>query len=156
MDRTFLLSEFCRALLGAAKFDLAQVYLRGSPGSPGLPPESAEQLVMRAAQEIFYSAPGVDTAEGQREVRRARECLALLVAESPLARAEIDLIKAISETLPALGVAVVPLEVKQVPDRMEFVHRALAAAAGGGGGGPDNKAMLELARQLGLTTPAEQ
>lgn len=54
--------EFCRGLLKAGKFSLARNYLKGT-SSVALASEKAENLVIQAAREYFFSASSLSCPE---------------------------------------------------------------------------------------------
>lgn len=62
LDLEFILVEFCRGLLKAGKFSLARSYLKGT-SSVALAPEKAENLVIQAAREYFFSASSLACSE---------------------------------------------------------------------------------------------
>lgn len=62
LDAEYMLVEFCRGLLKAGKFSLARNYLKGT-GSVALAPEKAENLVIQAAREYFFSASSLASSE---------------------------------------------------------------------------------------------
>ena len=62
LDPEYMLMEFCRGLLKAGKFSLARNYLRGT-SSVALASDKAENLVIQAAREYFFSAPSLACPE---------------------------------------------------------------------------------------------
>lgn len=62
LDLEFVLIEFCRGLLKAGKFSLARNYLKGT-SSVALATDKAENLVIQAAREYFFSAPTLTSPE---------------------------------------------------------------------------------------------
>lgn len=62
LDLEYMLVEFCRGLLKAGKFSLARNYLKGT-GSTTLTTEKAENLVIQAAREYFFSASSLSSNE---------------------------------------------------------------------------------------------
>lgn len=62
IDLEYVLIEFCRGLLKAGKFSLARSYLRGA-GSVSLATDKAENLVIQAAREYFFSASSLACSE---------------------------------------------------------------------------------------------
>lgn len=62
LDSEFMLMEFCRGLLKAGKFSLARNYLKGT-SSVALVLDKAENLVIQAAREYFYSASSLACSE---------------------------------------------------------------------------------------------
>lgn len=62
LDLEYLLMEFCRGLLKAGKFSLAKNYLKGT-GSVALATDKAENLVIQAAREYFFSASSLACSE---------------------------------------------------------------------------------------------
>ena len=62
LDLEYMLVEFCRGLLKAGKFSLARNYLKGT-SSVSLSAEKAENLVIQAAREYFFSASSLNGPE---------------------------------------------------------------------------------------------
>lgn len=62
LDKEYMLIEFCRGLLKSGKFSLAWSYLRGCD-SINLEAEKAENLVVQAAREYFFSASSLSCPE---------------------------------------------------------------------------------------------
>ena len=62
LDPEYILTEFCRGLLKAGKFSLARNYLKGT-SSVALASEKAENLVIQAAREYFFSASSLSCSE---------------------------------------------------------------------------------------------
>lgn len=62
LDPEYMLMEFCRGLLKAGKFSLARNYLKGT-GSVALSSDKAENLVVQAAREYFFSASSLNSPE---------------------------------------------------------------------------------------------
>lgn len=62
LDSEYMLMEFCRGLLKAGKFSLARNYLKGTH-SVTLASEKAENLVIQAAREYFFSASSLSCPE---------------------------------------------------------------------------------------------
>lgn len=62
LDLEYMLTEFCRGLLKAGKFALARNYLKGT-GSISLAPEKAENLVIQASREYFFSASSLSCTD---------------------------------------------------------------------------------------------
>lgn len=62
LDIEYMLIEFCRGLLKAGKFSLARNYLKGT-GNISLATEKAENLVVQAAREYFFSASSLSCSE---------------------------------------------------------------------------------------------
>lgn len=62
LDLEYMLMEFCRGLLKAGKFSLARNYLKGT-SSVALSSEKAENLVIQAAREYFFSASSLTCPE---------------------------------------------------------------------------------------------
>lgn len=62
LDLEYMLVEFCRGLLKAGKFSLARNYLKGT-STVALAPEKAENLVIQAAREYFFSASSLACSE---------------------------------------------------------------------------------------------
>lgn len=66
LDLEYMLMEFCRGLLKAGKFSLARNYLKGT-SSVALASEKAENLVIQAAREYFFSASSLSCTEVSRK-----------------------------------------------------------------------------------------
>ena len=64
-SRRDLLVELCKALLAAGEWKLARSYLTGT-GSTPIPPAQAEEIVISAARDHFYSASSLDATEIQQ------------------------------------------------------------------------------------------
>lgn len=62
LDLEYILIEFIRGLLKAGKFSLARNYLKGT-ASVSLAPGKAENLVIQAAREYFFSASSLSCSE---------------------------------------------------------------------------------------------
>lgn len=62
LDTEYVLMEFCRGLLKAGKFSLARNYLKGT-STITLATEKAENLVIQAAREYFFSASSLASTE---------------------------------------------------------------------------------------------
>lgn len=62
LNLEFVLVEFCRGLLKAGKFSLARNYLKGT-SSVALATDKAENIVIQAAREYFFSAPTLTSPE---------------------------------------------------------------------------------------------
>ncbi|KAL3677465.1 hypothetical protein R1sor_027413 [Riccia sorocarpa] len=147
LDKETLLLEFCQGLLRAGKFNLAKNYLKGT-GTIGLHIDKAEKLVLRIAREYFYSAPSLDSSS----IEKAIECLNLLPPSQTL-RAELNIVEAVTERLPALGVTLLPLEFRQLKDKMEAVKMAISSEPEAYSNVPE---IMDLASLLGLTSADEQ
>ena len=61
-SRQDLMAELCRALLASGNWKLAKSYLTGT-GSTPLPQNVAEDIVISAARDYFYSASSLDALE---------------------------------------------------------------------------------------------
>ncbi|GBG89067.1 hypothetical protein CBR_g48777 [Chara braunii] len=121
VNQESLLLEFCRGMLRAGKFSLAKNYVRGTSAT-SLPLGDAEKLIIDISHEYFRNSSSMEDAD----VAKARQCLQLLSQDSELVKSELDLINAVSIKLPEMGVKLLPYEVREVSDRMELVHLALA------------------------------
>lgn len=62
LDAEYMLIEFCKGLLKAGKFSLARNYLKGT-STVALAPEKAENLIIQAAREYFFSASTLTSTE---------------------------------------------------------------------------------------------
>ncbi|XP_031381223.1 MAG2-interacting protein 2 isoform X1 [Punica granatum] len=124
LDMEYMLMEFCRGLLKAGKFSLARNYLKGI-GSAALAPEKAENLVIQAAREYFFSASSLASSE----IWKAKECLNLFPGSSSI-KAEADIIDALTVKLPRLGVTLLPVQFRQIKDPMEIIKMAITSQPG--------------------------
>ncbi|XP_027353280.1 MAG2-interacting protein 2 isoform X1 [Abrus precatorius] len=119
LDPEYILTEFCRGLLKAGKFSLARNYLKGT-SSVALASEKAENLVIQAAREYFFSASSLSCSE----IWKARECLNLYPSSGNV-KAEADIIDALTVELPNLGLNILPMQFRQIKDPMEIVKMAI-------------------------------
>ncbi|GAV82820.1 Sec39 domain-containing protein [Cephalotus follicularis] len=124
LDLEYMLIEFCRGLLKAGKFSLARNYLRGA-SSVTLASEKAENLVIQAAREYFFSASSLACSE----IWKAKECLKLF-PNSRSIKTEADIIDALTVKLPKLGVSLLPMQFRQIKDPMEIIKMAITSQAG--------------------------
>lgn len=56
------MAELCKALLAVGNWKLARSYLTGT-GSTPVPTQLAEEIVILAARDFFYSASSLDSEE---------------------------------------------------------------------------------------------
>lgn len=124
LDSEFMLVEFIRGLLKAGKFSLARNYLGGT-SAVSLSIEKAENLVVQAAREYFFSASTLSC----NEIWKARECLNLL-PNSISVQAETDIIDALTVRLPYLGVTILPVQFRQIKDPMEIIRMVITSQTG--------------------------
>nr|KYP50625.1 Neuroblastoma-amplified sequence [Cajanus cajan] len=124
LDPEYNLTEFCRGLLKAGKFSLARNYLKGT-SSVALASEKAENLVIQAAREYFFSASSLSCSE----IWKARECLKLYPTSGNV-KAEEDIIDALTVKLPNLGVNILPMQFRQIKDPMEIIKIAITNQSG--------------------------
>uniref|UniRef100_A0A7N0ZST8 Sec39 domain-containing protein n=1 Tax=Kalanchoe fedtschenkoi TaxID=63787 RepID=A0A7N0ZST8_KALFE len=141
LDLEYMLIEFCRGLLKAGKFALARNYLKGT-STFALPFEKAENIVIQAAREYFFSASSLACSE----IWKAKECLNLLPSSKSV-KAEADVIDALTLRLPKLGVTILPVQFKQVKDPMEIIKLAITSQAGAY---LHVDELIEIAKLLGL------
>ncbi|KAL5805206.1 hypothetical protein ACOSQ3_032006 [Xanthoceras sorbifolium] len=146
LDLEYMLMEFCRGLLKAGKFSLARNYLKGT-GSVALAPEKAENLVIQAAREYFFSASSLSCLE----IWKAKECLNILPSSRNV-KAEADMIDAITVNLVNLGVTILPMQFRQIKDPMEVIKMAITNQ---GGAYLHVDELLEVAKLLGLSSPED-
>ncbi|KAL9459753.1 hypothetical protein AB3S75_003035 [Citrus x aurantiifolia] len=146
LDLEYMLTEFCRGLLKAGKFSLAWNYLKGT-SSVALAPDKAENLVIQAAREYFFSASSLSCAE----IWKAKECLNLLPSSRNV-RAEADIIDAITVKLVNLGVTLLPMQFRQIKDPMEVIKMAITSP---GGAYVHVDELIEVAKLLGLSSPED-
>ncbi|KAE8723929.1 MAG2-interacting protein 2 [Hibiscus syriacus] len=143
LDLEYLLTEFCRGLLKAGKFSLARSYLRGT-SSASLATEKAENLVIQAAREYFFSASSLSCSE----IWKAKECLNLFPSSRNV-KAEADIIDALTVKLPYLGVTLLPVQFRQIKDPMEIIKMAVSSQAGAY---LHVDELIEVAKLLGLNS----
>lgn len=146
LDSEYMLAEFVRGLLKAGKFSLARNYLGGT-SSVSLSKEKAENLVIQAAREYFFSA---STLSGN-EIWKARECLNLL-PNSKNVQAETDIIDALTVRLPYLGVTILPVQFRQVKDPMEIIRMVITSQTGAY---LHFEEIVDVAKLLGLRSEEE-
>ncbi|MCO5576948.1 hypothetical protein L7F22_030769 [Adiantum nelumboides] len=142
LNRQFLFMEYCSSLLKAGKFTLAKSQLKAL-GNILLSPEKVEMVIIQVSRDYLFSASTLDSLE----IEKARLCLSL-VPESKNIASELDYIETVTKRLPALGVSMLPLQVKQTRDPMEIVKRALISSSAEGELQVDD--VLDIARSLGL------
>ncbi|GMJ00509.1 MAG2-interacting protein 2 [Hibiscus trionum] len=143
LDLEYLLTEFCRGLLKAGKFSLARSYLRGT-SSAYLATEKAENLVIQAAREYFFSASSLSCSE----IWKAKECLNLFPSSKNV-KAEADIIDALTVKLPYLGVTLLPVQFRQIKDPLEIIKMAVSNQAGAY---LHVDELIEVAKLLGLNS----
>ncbi|KAM3381754.1 MAG2-interacting protein 2 [Capsicum galapagoense] len=143
IDLEYVLMEFCRGLLKAGKFSLARNYLKGV-GSVSLANDKAENLVIQAAREYFFSASSLSSSE----IWKAKECLNIFPTSRNV-RAEADIIDAVTVRLPNLGVTLLPMQFRQIKDPMEIVKLVVTSQ---GGAYLNVDEIIELAKLLGLSS----
>ncbi|PSS32975.1 MAG2-interacting protein [Actinidia chinensis var. chinensis] len=143
LDQEYMLMEFCRGLLKAGKFSLARNYLRGT-ASVALATDKAENLVIQAAREYFFSASSLTCSE----VWKARECLNLFPGSRNV-RAEADIVDALTVKLPNLGVNILPVQFRQIKDPMEIIKLAITSQVGAYLSVDE---LIEIAKLLGLSS----
>ncbi|XP_062204468.1 MAG2-interacting protein 2-like isoform X2 [Phragmites australis] len=146
LDSEYMLTEFIRGLLKAGKSSLARNYLGGT-SAVSLSTEKAENLVIQAAREYFFSA---STLSGN-EVWKARECLNLL-PNSKNVQAETDIIDALTVRLPYLGVTILPVQFRQVKDPMEIIRMVITSQTGAY---LHFEEIIDVAKLLGLSSGEE-
>ncbi|XP_062202645.1 MAG2-interacting protein 2-like [Phragmites australis] len=146
LDSEYMLAEFIRGLLKAGKFSLARNYLGGT-SAVSLSTEKAENLVVQAAREYFFSA---STLSGN-EIWKARECLNLL-PNSKNVQAETDIIDALSVRLPYLGVTILPVQFRQVKNPMEIIRMVITSQTGAY---LHFEEIIDVAKLLGLKSEEE-
>ncbi|KAM7274316.1 hypothetical protein ACFE04_028980 [Oxalis oulophora] len=143
LELEYLLMEFCRGLLKAGKFSLARNYLKGT-SSVALPSEKAENLVIQAAREYFFSASSLSCSE----IWKAKECLNLFPSSRNV-KAEADIIEALTFKLPNLGVTLLPMQFRQIKDPMEIIKKAITSQPGAY---LHVDELIEVAKLLGLSS----
>uniref|UniRef100_K3Z324 Sec39 domain-containing protein n=1 Tax=Setaria italica TaxID=4555 RepID=K3Z324_SETIT len=146
LDSEYMLAEFIRGLLKAGKFSLARNYLGGT-SAVSLSTEKAENLVIQAAREYFFSA---STLSGN-EIWKARECLNLL-PNSKNVQAETDIIDALTVRLPYLGVTILPVQFRQIKDPMEIIRMVITSQTGAY---LHFEEIIDVAKLLGLRSEEE-
>ncbi|XP_011075933.1 MAG2-interacting protein 2 isoform X2 [Sesamum indicum] len=143
LDLEYMLIEFCRGLLKAGKFSLARNYLKGT-SSVALTTDKAENLVIQAAREYFFSAPTLACPE----IWKAKECLNIFPSSRNV-RVEADIIDAITVRLPNLGVNLLPMAFRQIKDPMEIIKLAITSQSGAY---LNVEELIEIAKLLGLSS----
>ncbi|KAL9163068.1 hypothetical protein ABFS82_06G017900 [Erythranthe guttata] len=143
LDLEYLLIEFCRGLLKAGKFSLARNYLKGT-SSVALATDKAENLVIQAAREYFFSAPTLACSE----IWKAKECLNIFPSSRNV-RVEADIIDAVTVRLPNLGVNLLPMAFRQIKDPMEIIKLAVTSQSGAY---LNVDELIEIAKLLGLSS----
>ncbi|XVF10128.1 hypothetical protein REPUB_Repub07fG0156400 [Reevesia pubescens] len=143
LDLEYMLIEFCRGLLKAGKFSLARSYLKGT-SSVALATEKAENLVIQAAREYFFSASSLACSE----IWKAKECLNLFPSSRNV-KAEADIIDALTVKLPNLGVTLLPMQFRQIKDPVEIIKMAITSQAGAY---LNVHEIIEVAKLLGLSS----
>ncbi|KAL3630728.1 hypothetical protein CASFOL_023712 [Castilleja foliolosa] len=143
LDLEYMLVEFCRGLLKAGKFSLARNYLKGT-SSVALATDKAENLVIQAAREYFFSAPTLACSE----IWKAKECLNIFPSSRNV-RAEADIIDAVTVRLPNLGVNLLPMAFRQIKDPMEIIKLAITSQSGAY---LNVDELIEIAKLLGLSS----
>ncbi|XP_020256602.1 MAG2-interacting protein 2 isoform X2 [Asparagus officinalis] len=143
LDSEYMLTEFCRGLLKAGKFSLARNYLKGT-SSIALQTEKAENLVVQAAREYFFSASSLACTE----IWKAKECLNLF-PNSKIVQIEADIIEALTTRLPNLGVTLLPMQFKQIRNPMEIINMVISSQPGAY---LNVDELIEIAKLLGLTS----
>ncbi|XP_077245639.1 MAG2-interacting protein 2-like isoform X2 [Tasmannia lanceolata] len=143
LDIEYMLMEFCRGLLKAGKFSLARNYLKGT-GNIALATEKAENLVIQAAREYFFSASSLACSE----IWKAKECLNLF-PNSKNVKAEADIIDALTVKLPNLGVTLLPMQFRQIRNPMEIINMVIANQSGAY---LDTDELIQIAKVLGLNS----
>ncbi|XP_065861764.1 MAG2-interacting protein 2 isoform X2 [Euphorbia lathyris] len=143
LDPEYMLTEFCRGLLKAGRFSLARNYLKGT-SSVVLSSEKAENLVIQAAREFFFSASSLSCSE----IWKAKECLNLFPSSRHV-KEEADTIDALTVKLPSLGVTLLPLQFRQIRDPMEIVKMAITSQPGAY---LQVDELVEVAKLLGLNS----
>ncbi|XP_022959224.1 MAG2-interacting protein 2-like [Cucurbita moschata] len=146
LDLEYMLVEFCRGLLKAGKFSLARNYLKGT-SSVSLSAEKAENLVIQAAREYFFSASSLNGPE----VWKAKECLNIFPS-SRYVKAEVDIIDALTELLPSLGVTLLSVQFRQIKDPMEIIKMAISSHPGAY---IHVEELIQVGKLLGLSSPTE-
>lgn len=141
LDAEYMLIEFCKGLLKAGKFSLARNYLKGT-STVALAPEKAENLVIQAAREYFFSASTLASSE----IWKAKECLNLFPGSSAV-KAENDIIDALTTKLPRFGVSLLPLQFRQIKDPMEIIKMVITSQPGAY---LDVDEIIEVSKLLGL------
>ncbi|KAK9127078.1 hypothetical protein Syun_015875 [Stephania yunnanensis] len=81
LDLEYMLTEFCRGLLKSGKFSLARNYLKGT-GTINLAMEKAENLVIQAAREYFFSASSLACSEIWKAKESVQEAVAREAADT--------------------------------------------------------------------------
>uniref|UniRef100_A0ACD5ZJK6 Uncharacterized protein n=1 Tax=Avena sativa TaxID=4498 RepID=A0ACD5ZJK6_AVESA len=128
LDSEYMLAEFIRGLLKAGKFSLARNYLGGT-SAVSLSTEKAENLVIQAAREYFFSASTLSCNE-----------------------VKTDIIDALTVRLPSLGVTILPVQFRQVKDPMEIIRMVITSQTGAY---LHFEEIIDVAKLLGLRSEEE-
>ncbi|CAN4085664.1 unnamed protein product [Withania somnifera] len=118
-------------------------FLKGV-GSVSLASDKAENLVIQAAREYFFSASSLSSSE----IWKAKECLNIFPTSRNV-RVEADIIDAVTVKLPNLGVTLLPMQFRQIKDPMEIVKLVVTSQ---GGAYLNVDEIVELAKLLGLSS----
>ncbi|KAI5070390.1 hypothetical protein GOP47_0014733 [Adiantum capillus-veneris] len=144
LNRQFLFMEYYSSLLKAGKFTLAKSQLKAL-GNNLLSPEKIETVIIQVSRDYLFSASTLDSLE----IEKSRLCLNL-VPESKNIASELDYIETVTKRLPALGVSMLPLQVKQTKDPMDIVRKSLIGSSSEGELQVDD--VLDIAKSLGLNS----
>ncbi|GMH35143.1 hypothetical protein BSKO_03011 [Bryopsis sp. KO-2023] len=145
LDESVVLGEVCRAVLRAGAFGVAQEYL-SADRTPSIEGNTAETLVLSVGREFLYSSSSLQ----DEAISDARKSFQLL-PESEAANTELATLDALLE-LPQFGVTLLPMQLKQLPSRIDVIPHILQAQ-------PDNYKDLDtlrgVAKLLGLDSHEE-
>ncbi|RVW14510.1 MAG2-interacting protein 2 [Vitis vinifera] len=162
--------DYCSILLMIMHIiDCDRNYLKGT-GPVSLASEKAENLVIQAAREYFFSASSLACSEstlkgGWKFAKHGPQGLGL--ADLPMeyfcdvnpmiysstgsrnVKAEADVIDALTVKLPELGVTLLPMQFRQIKDPMEIIKMAITSQAGAY---LQVDELIEIAKLLGLNS----
>jgi hypothetical protein len=113
-----ILAEFCRVLLQAGQFLLAERFLDGKDGIQ-LSHSIAEKIVLATGKELFYGAKAFSSPE----VAKAKQCF-LSVQDSKLIRMELDFISSL-ENVHQFGLVLRPCDIKSISEKADIFDMIL-------------------------------
>lgn len=85
------------------------------------------------------------------QVWKAKECLNIFPSSRHV-KAEVDIIDALTELLPSLGVTLLPVQFRQIKDPMEIIKMAISSQSGAY---MHVDELIQVGKLLGLSSPTE-
>ncbi|KAJ3021210.1 hypothetical protein HKX48_008975 [Thoreauomyces humboldtii] len=140
--------EFLSVILNNGMFKLAKRTLRPERGLPPLAPETAEMLIINAANEFFDNADSGDMTQGY--LKKARDCLFILPV-SPALQTELDFIQATHQltirfhATSESGEPILPIQIRLRANRLSFIQQVLERDTNAYRSG---EALVDIARKL--------